>query len=127
MMRPGKDCLDRAGVFGHDADRGYIRELAHDLRCSVKPGKGFCARSRSLISDHDGAWRLEKMKHPVERIRSANINLLRFRIETLEAGFVAVLIVKVEQYRIEFLCSDPCGESGNNGRFSDPSLTALIE
>src|SRR5258707_12234423 len=109
MMRPGKDRLDRAGVFGHDADRGYIREFANDLRCSVKPGKGFCARSRSLISDHDGAWRLEKMKHLVERIRSANINLLRFRIEALEAGFVAVLIVKAEQHRIESLCCDQRG------------------
>src|SRR5258708_25925094 len=109
MMRRGKNELDRAGVFGHETDRGYIRELANDLRCSFKPGKGFCPRSRSLISDHDGAWRLEKMKHPVKRIRSANINLLRFGIEALEARFVAVLIVKFEQYRIEFLSSDPCG------------------
>jgi hypothetical protein len=65
--------------------------------------------SRSLISNDDGTWRFKKMEYSVQRIRSMNIDLLRLRIETLETGFLSVLVIEIEQYGIESLGSDPSG------------------
>jgi hypothetical protein len=67
------------------------------------------------------------MEHPVERIGSTNVKLLCLRIEALEAAFLTVLVVEVEQYRIESLASDPGCQRGYDGGFPNASFTSLGE
>jgi hypothetical protein len=49
------------------------------------------------------------MEYSVQRIRRMNIDLLGLRIETLETGFLPVLVIEIEQYGIESLGSDSSG------------------
>ncbi len=67
------------------------------------------------------------MENSVQRVRGADVDLLRFGIEALETGFLPILTVEVEQYGIESLGPYPTGESGDNGGLPNASLTALSE
>jgi hypothetical protein len=127
VICPGKNGLNRAGIFGDDSNRDYIRELAHDFRGSVEPGKRFFARARSLVRNQDRAGFFKEMENPIQRIGSMNINLLRLGIKALKAGLVTVLAVEIEQYGVESFCSYPARQSCDNGGLSNTALAALSE
>jgi hypothetical protein len=67
------------------------------------------------------------MENPVQRVRGANIDLLRFGIEALKTGFLTILTVEVKQHGIESLDPNPAGESGDNGGLPNAAFSALSE
>jgi len=67
------------------------------------------------------------MEDLIESIRGMNVDFLCFRVEALEAGFLPVLVVEVEQYRVESLGFDSSGESGDNSGLTDSAFAALGE
>src|ERR1700739_3095211 len=93
----------------------------------VKPGKRLSARACSLVSNYNRTGCFKEMENPVQRVRCADVDLLRLGIKALKTRFLTILTVEVEQHGIESLASYPAGESGDYGGLPDASFTALSE